>query len=172
MAGRKELFCASSSPVTLSALINACCTETILQLFSLRSSCCPSDAAHAASSGQQLLLREKSFRIVSASSRRYMAGWKSYWTSTSTEKLHCVGLCYFSRPFYVNIFYIMDLYHVYAWATQGYQHRDHKWMNVFPLSFILLRTPEKCTMKIQGHCSMKKLPNCLPFHFLTNCSNF
>ena len=45
MAGRKELFCASSSPVTLSALINACCTETILQLFS----------AHAASSGQQLL---------------------------------------------------------------------------------------------------------------------
>ena len=89
MAGRKELFCASSSPVTLSALINACCTETILQLFSLRSSCCPSDAAHAASSGQQLLLREKSFRIVSASSRRYMAGWKSYWTTISTEKLHC-----------------------------------------------------------------------------------
>ena len=88
MAGRKELFCASSSPVTLSALINACCTETILQLFSLRSSCCPSDAAHAASSGQQLLLREKSFRIVSASSRRYMAGWKSYWTTISTEKLH------------------------------------------------------------------------------------
>ena len=88
MAGRKELFCASSSPVTLSALINACCTETILHLFSLRSSCCPSDAAHAASSGQQLLLREKRFRIVSASSRRYMAGWKSYWTSISTEKLH------------------------------------------------------------------------------------
>ena len=64
-SGRKQLFCASTSPVTLSALINACCTETILQLFSLRSSCCPSDAAHAASSGQQLLLRdtkEKSFR--------------------------------------------------------------------------------------------------------------
>ena len=47
MAGRKELFCASSSPVTLSALINACCTETILNLFSRRSSCCPEDAAHA-----------------------------------------------------------------------------------------------------------------------------
>ena len=71
MAGRKELFCASTSPVIISALHIT-----------------PAAPKQFLSSSLSWHEREELQKIVSASSRHYMAGWKYYWTSRGTEKLH------------------------------------------------------------------------------------